>query len=78
MVQLFQIYSTDISSKSPEVMMMMVPEAWEKHQTMSEDRKAYYENEQNGTAGWWSHHFQNKYNLIYFTNRLLIILLGIL
>ena len=27
----------------PEVMMMMVPEAWEKHQTMSEDRKAYYE-----------------------------------
>jgi len=27
----------------PEVMMMMIPEAWEKHQTMSEDRKAFYE-----------------------------------
>jgi len=27
----------------PEVMMMMVPEAWEKHQTMSEDKKAFYE-----------------------------------
>ncbi|WP_459210859.1 glutamate synthase large subunit [Aquimarina rhabdastrellae] len=26
----------------PEVMMMMVPEAWEKHQTMSEDKKAFY------------------------------------
>tara|TARA_B100001057_G_C22865871_1_gene956451 strand:+ start:61 stop:4575 length:4515 start_codon:yes stop_codon:yes gene_type:complete len=27
----------------PEVMMMMIPEAWEKHETMSEDQKAYYE-----------------------------------
>ncbi|QBZ97746.1 glutamate synthase large subunit [Flavobacterium sangjuense] len=27
----------------PEVMMMVVPEAWEKHQTMSEDKKAFYE-----------------------------------
>ena len=27
----------------PEVMMMMVPEAWEKHQTMDEDKKAFYE-----------------------------------
>jgi len=27
----------------PEVMMMMIPEAWEKHETMSEDRKAFYE-----------------------------------
>ncbi|MFK5879136.1 MAG: glutamate synthase large subunit [Flavobacteriaceae bacterium] len=27
----------------PEVMMMMIPEAWEKHKTMSEDRKAFYE-----------------------------------
>jgi glutamate synthase (ferredoxin) len=27
----------------PEVMMMMVPEAWEKHKTMSEDKKAFYE-----------------------------------
>lgn len=27
----------------PEVMMMMVPEAWEKHQTMSADKKAFYE-----------------------------------
>ncbi len=27
----------------PEVMLMMVPEAWEKHQTMSEDKKAFYE-----------------------------------
>ncbi|MEN8914105.1 MAG: glutamate synthase central domain-containing protein, partial [Polaribacter sp.] len=27
----------------PEVMMMLVPEAWEKHQTMSEDKKAFYE-----------------------------------
>ena len=27
----------------PEVMMMMIPEAWEKHQTMSEERKAFYE-----------------------------------
>jgi len=27
----------------PEVMMMMVPEAWEKHVTMSEERKAFYE-----------------------------------
>ncbi len=27
----------------PEVMMIMVPEAWEKHQTMSEDKKAFYE-----------------------------------
>ena len=28
------------------------------------DRKAYYENEQNGTAGWWSHHFHNKYKYL--------------
>ncbi|MCL4117755.1 UNVERIFIED_CONTAM: hypothetical protein GTU68_016831 [Idotea baltica] len=27
----------------PEVMMMMIPEAWEKHQTMSKERKAFYE-----------------------------------
>jgi glutamate synthase (NADPH) large chain len=27
----------------PEVMMMMVPEAWEKHQTMSPEKKAFYE-----------------------------------
>ena len=27
----------------PEVMMMMIPEAWEKHETMSEERKAFYE-----------------------------------
>ena len=27
----------------PEVMMMMVPEAWEKHQTMNDDKKAFYE-----------------------------------
>jgi len=27
----------------PEVMMMMIPEAWEKHNTMSEERKAFYE-----------------------------------
>jgi len=27
----------------PEVMMMLVPEAWEKHQTMSESKKAFYE-----------------------------------
>jgi glutamate synthase (ferredoxin) len=27
----------------PEVMMMLVPEAWEKHQTMSADKKAFYE-----------------------------------
>jgi len=27
----------------PEVMMMLVQEAWEKHQTMSEDKKAFYE-----------------------------------
>jgi glutamate synthase (ferredoxin) len=27
----------------PEAMMMMVPEAWEKHQTMSDDKKAFYE-----------------------------------
>jgi glutamate synthase (NADPH/NADH) large chain len=27
----------------PEIMMMMIPEAWEKHQTMSEERKAFYE-----------------------------------
>jgi len=27
----------------PEVMMMLIPEAWEKHQTMSEERKAFYE-----------------------------------
>jgi len=27
----------------PEIMMMMIPEAWEKHMTMSEERKAFYE-----------------------------------
>ncbi|MBG7629179.1 MAG: glutamate synthase subunit alpha, partial [Bacteroidetes bacterium] len=27
----------------PEVMMMLIPEAWEKHKTMSEERKAFYE-----------------------------------
>jgi glutamate synthase (ferredoxin) len=27
----------------PEVMMILVPEAWEKHQTMSEEKKAFYE-----------------------------------
>ena len=27
----------------PEIMMMMIPEAWEKHQTMSPERKAFYE-----------------------------------
>ncbi len=27
----------------PEVMMMMVPEAWEKHQSMSDEKKAFYE-----------------------------------
>ncbi len=27
----------------PEIMMMMIPEAWEKHNTMSEERKAFYE-----------------------------------
>ena len=27
----------------PEVMMMMVPEAWEKHQTMNADKKAFYQ-----------------------------------
>jgi len=27
----------------PEVMMMMIPEAWEKHKTMREERKAFYE-----------------------------------
>ncbi|QCX39757.1 glutamate synthase large subunit [Aureibaculum algae] len=27
----------------PEIMMMMIPEAWEKHQTMSDERKAFYE-----------------------------------
>ncbi len=27
----------------PEVMMMMIPEAWEKHKTMSEERKAFYD-----------------------------------
>ena len=27
----------------PEVMMMMVPEAWEKDETMSADKKAFYE-----------------------------------
>jgi glutamate synthase (NADPH/NADH) large chain len=27
----------------PEVMMMVVPEAWEKHENMSEDKKAFYE-----------------------------------
>jgi len=26
----------------PEVMMMLVPEAWEKHQSMDEDKKAFY------------------------------------
>ncbi len=27
----------------PEVMMMMIPEAWEKHKTMSDEKKAFYE-----------------------------------
>ncbi|MCX2679653.1 glutamate synthase large subunit [Galbibacter sp. EGI 63066] len=27
----------------PEIMMMMVPEAWEKHQSMSDTKKAFYE-----------------------------------
>ena len=27
----------------PEVMMMMVPEAWEKHKSMSKEKKAFYE-----------------------------------
>jgi glutamate synthase (NADPH/NADH) large chain len=27
----------------PEIMMMMIPEAWEKHRTMSKERKAFYE-----------------------------------
>ena len=27
----------------PEIMMMMIPEAWEKHKTMSRERKAFYE-----------------------------------
>ncbi|EAR12229.1 Large subunit of NADH-dependent glutamate synthase [Polaribacter irgensii 23-P] len=27
----------------PEIMMMMIPEAWEKHNTMSAERKAFYE-----------------------------------
>ena len=27
----------------PEIMMMMIPEAWEKHKTMSEDKKAFYD-----------------------------------
>ena len=27
----------------PEVMMMMVPEAWERHQSMDDDKKAFYE-----------------------------------
>ena len=27
----------------PEIMMMMIPEAWEKHQTMSEDLRAFYD-----------------------------------
>ena len=27
----------------PEIMMMMIPEAWEKHETMSKERKAFYE-----------------------------------
>ena len=27
----------------PEIMMMMIPEAWEHHKTMSEERKAFYE-----------------------------------
>ena len=27
----------------PEIIMMMIPEAWEKHKTMSKERKAFYE-----------------------------------
>jgi glutamate synthase (ferredoxin) len=27
----------------PEIMMMMVPEAWEKHKSMSDEKKAFYE-----------------------------------
>ena len=36
------------------------------------DRKTYYENEQNGTASWWSHHFQTKYKYL-----ILLLILGI-
>lgn len=28
------------------------------------DRKAYYENEQNGTVGWWSDHFIHKFKYL--------------
>ncbi len=34
---------THTNRSLPEVMMMMIPEAWEKHKTMSEERKAFYE-----------------------------------
>ncbi len=36
------------------------------------DRKAYYENEQNSIANWWSHHFQTKYKYL-----ILLLILGI-
>ncbi|WP_421149595.1 glutamate synthase large subunit [Seonamhaeicola sp. NFXS20] len=34
---------THTNRSLPEIMMMMIPEAWEKHKTMSEDKKAFYE-----------------------------------
>ncbi|MCT4698676.1 glutamate synthase large subunit [Tenacibaculum haliotis] len=34
---------THTARSLPEIMMMMIPEAWEKHKTMSEERKAFYE-----------------------------------
>jgi hypothetical protein len=37
------------------------------------DRKTYYENEQNESAGWWSHHFITKYWLLIF-----LIIIGII
>ncbi|MFY9243779.1 MAG: glutamate synthase large subunit [Polaribacter sp.] len=34
---------THTNRSLPEIMMMMIPEAWEKHQTMSPEKKAFYE-----------------------------------
>ena len=34
---------THTNRSLPEIMMMMIPEAWEKHTTMSKERKAFYE-----------------------------------
>jgi glutamate synthase (ferredoxin) len=34
---------THTNRSLPEIMMMMIPEAWEKHATMSKERKAFYE-----------------------------------